>query len=361
MRCCLPIMGQARIKSSAEERAEAAFTENMSLRRVFMVRGRTSAVLLMKAARSEDAETACRLLAEEFPASALQQISFVAADNPSRKLYSELKTICPNLQGMSLDTVHLAMAWEYSTTRRRSKGSAALRRILSKFAAVDTKTMKQGVAQRILDEIRLDEPFYTRVEWIRAIAALTNVYKGEVHKVSVSPGPNRRVWQLLHSAAAERSEWYMNNIRIRHALASHRLHLLPSGTTSNEALHYEINRCFKEIQKLHQASLQQKLEILQLGKLLSHNRACYHHTTKQVQHGEVLARATRQTIWSSNDWSTWCAELLDGPGPKLKAELPKEDARAWQRACSAWQCEKEAVSFLSSKQKGYEAYGLHTV
>lgn len=34
MRCCLPIMGQARIKSSAEERAEAAFTENMSLRRV---------------------------------------------------------------------------------------------------------------------------------------------------------------------------------------------------------------------------------------------------------------------------------------------------------------------------------------
>ncbi|CAE7810987.1 unnamed protein product [Symbiodinium sp. CCMP2592] len=363
MRCCLPIMGQARIKSSAEERAEAAFTENLSLRRVFTVRGRTSAVLLMRAARSEDAETACRLLAEEFPASALQQVAFVAADNPSRKLYSELKRICPNLQGMSLDTVHLAMAWEYSTSRKRSKGSAALRRLLSKFAAVDTKcsarslgrcydggfcqplnaeeerlrrqledrTMKEGVAQRILDEIKLDEPFYTRVEWIRAIAALTNVYKDEVRKVS--PGPNRRVWELLHSATApERAEWYMNNVRIRHALSAQRLRLLPSGTTSNEALHYEINRCFKETQKLHQVSLQQKLEILQLGKLLSHNRALYHHTTKQVQHGEVLARATRQSIWSSQDWSIWCAELVDGSGPKMKAELPKEDARARQRA-----------------------------
>ena len=29
----------------------------------------------------------------------------------------------------------------------------------------------------------------------------------------ISPGPNRRVWQLLHSAtAAERSEWYLNNV-----------------------------------------------------------------------------------------------------------------------------------------------------
>ena len=85
----------------------------------------------MRAARSEDAETACRLLAEEFPASALRQVAFVAADNPSGKLYAELKTICPNLQGMSLDTVHLAMAWEYSTPRKRSMGSAALRRLYS--------------------------------------------------------------------------------------------------------------------------------------------------------------------------------------------------------------------------------------
>ena len=61
--------------------------------------------------------------------------------------------------------------------------------------------------------------------------------------------------------------------------------LLPSGTTSNEALHYETNRCFKETQELHLTSLQQKLDILQLGKLLSHNRAFCHHTTKQVQHG----------------------------------------------------------------------------
>ena len=132
----------------------------------------------------------------------------------------------------------------------------------------------------------------------------------------ISPGPNRRAWQLLHSAtAAERSEWYLNNVRIRRSLASHRLRLLPTGTTSNEALRYEINRCYKETQKLHQASLQLKLEILQLGKLLSHNRALYHHTTKHMQHGEVLARACRESSWSPDTLSAWCSELLDGPGP----------------------------------------------
>ena len=139
----------------------------------------------MRAARSEDAETACQLLAEDFRASALQQFAFVAVDNPSRKLYMELKNICPGLQGMSLDTVHLAMAWEYPTSRMRSKGSAALRKLLNKFVVVDAncsarslgkyydgfkcaplsaeeeryrrlledKTMRESAAQRLLDEI----------------------------------------------------------------------------------------------------------------------------------------------------------------------------------------------------------------
>ena len=30
--------------------------------------------------------------------------------------------------------------------------------------------MKEGVAQQVLDEIELDEQFYIRVAWIRAIA-----------------------------------------------------------------------------------------------------------------------------------------------------------------------------------------------
>ena len=189
----------------------------------------------MRAARSEGAETACQLLAEDFPASALQQVAFVAVDNPSRKLHMEVKNICPGLQGMSLDTVHLAMAWEYSTSRRRSKGSAALRKLLNKFVVVDAncsarslgkyydggkcaplsaeeeryrrllehRTMRESVAQRLLDEIKLDEPFYTRLEWIRALAALANVYKDEVGRIS--PGPNRRVWQLLQLLRKDRN------------------------------------------------------------------------------------------------------------------------------------------------------------
>ena len=100
----------------------------------------------------------------------------------------------------------------------------------------------------VLDNLEPDVPFFLRTDWIRALAALTSVYRTEVDRVA--PGPNRKVFQLLHSAAAAgRSEWYFNNLRMRHLLEPSRLSLLPIGTTSNEALHHEINNWFRETQK----------------------------------------------------------------------------------------------------------------
>ena len=141
-------------------------------------------------------------------------------------------------------------------------------------------------------------------------------------------------------------------VRTRHSLASRRLRLLPSGTTLSEARRYEINsRCLKETQKLHQASLQLKLEVLQLGKLLSHNRALYHRTTKQMQRGEVLARACRESLWSPDTWSAWCSELLDGPGPKLKADLPKEDERSRQKAAVRGNVKRKPAAAVPEKTR----------
>lgn len=64
--------------------------------------------------------------------------------------------------------------------------------------------------------------------------------------------------------------------RRRMPLACHSL--LHAGATSNESLHYEINQWFKQTQKLHQATLELKLHILQFSKLLTHNAALYRPT-----------------------------------------------------------------------------------
>ena len=412
MRCCMPILGQSRLKATAEERAQAAFAEEESYRRdacvhlhshskfvlclkfgrvdtyiyiyircatkVITVRGRTNAVLLMKASAGEDADTVCFVLSQALTAAALAQIQFVTVDNPSRRYLNSLKSICPGLQGMALDTVHLAMTCEYATARRRSPATKALRRLLSKFAAVDKErnpvsfgamfdgnnarpataeenryrgyiedlTMRDEEARRIIDSLDYDKPWYLRIEWIRALAALANVYRQDMQRMC--PGPNRRIGQLLLSAAApERCEWYFNNIRVRHNMHVGKLTLFPVGTTSNESLHFEVNRWFKETQKLHKATLELKLDILSLGKLLSHNRALYHAGMRQMSHGEVLARSTRQVLWSEQEWKAWCDELDNAGKVKRKADLPVQEARRWQKARVQDAALKKPASALS--------------
>ena len=87
----------------------------------------------------------------------------------------------------------------------------------------------------------------------------------------LAPGPNRKIYQLLHTASApNRSGWYFNNLIMRHLLSAERLSMMSIGTSSNEALHHEINNWFRETQKLHKATLTLKLEIMQLAKVLTH-------------------------------------------------------------------------------------------
>ena len=133
-----------------------------------------------------------------------------------------------------------------------------------------------------------------------------------------------------------------DNVRIHRSLASHRLCLLPTGTTSNEALHHEINRCYKETQKLHQASLQLKLEILQLGKLLSHNRALYHHTTKQ---GHVENPCGLPIRGAHGTLSYLMAKDL------MKADLPKEDERSRQKAAVRGNVKRKPAAAVREKTR----------
>ncbi|CAE7200950.1 unnamed protein product [Symbiodinium natans] len=345
------------------------------------VRGRTNAVVVLEPLAADDSETCVRVLAETLPAQALAQVQFVRVDNPSQKFWEQLRVICPNLQVLALDPVHLAMTYEFASSRKRTPGSSMLRRILQKFTAVESahtaeqwgrvftgsdgrvlsreeemlrnhienRSMRLRDAEHILAQINSEIPFFVRVDFIRAIAALCAVYSHEV--IRVAPGPNRQVYKLLHSATAvNRAEWYFNNTRLQHMLEARRLPLLPTGTTSNESLRREINVWFRETFKLHQTSLRLKLQVLKLAKNLSHNSALYRPTTRQMKHAELLARASARPLWSYVEWQNWCRELAHDKMPD-KADLPLYRERKRQQAVvKKAACKKPAASPQTRKK-----------
>ncbi|CAE7200946.1 unnamed protein product [Symbiodinium natans] len=289
MRCCLPLMGQAHPRSSQEAKRSAAFRGQ-----VMTVRGRTNAVVVLEPLAADDSETCVRVLAETLPAQALAQEEMLRNH-------------------------------------------------------IENRSMRLRDAEHILAQINSEIPFFVRVDFIRAIAALCAVYSHEV--IRVAPGPNRQVYKLLHSATAvNRAEWYFNNTRLQHMLEARRLPLLPTGTTSNESLHREINVWFRETFKLHQTSLRLKLQVLKLAKNLSHNSALYRPTTRQMKHAELLARASARPLWSYVEWQNWCRELAHDKMPD-KADLPLYRERKRQQAVvKKAACKKPAASPQTRKK-----------
>ena len=77
---------------------------------------------------------------------------------------------------------------------------------------------------------------------------------------------------MISAAALEpgKCAWYFNNHAHRCALSAAQASLLPSGTTSNEALHNELNVALRQTTNLHQATLATKLAVIHLGKLIVH-------------------------------------------------------------------------------------------
>ncbi|CAE7313439.1 unnamed protein product, partial [Symbiodinium microadriaticum] len=328
LRCCLPVMGQAHPRASREVKAQAVFHGESALTRASWLR-RTNAVLMLAATATEETEILVQAMAEKLPAAGLQQVRCVTVDNPSGKLWKGLRCICPNLQILCLDPVHLAMTCEYASSRKRTAMSKTLRAILQKLSVrssrctentwgtifrgdnakpltheeqkarsqIEDRSMPLKKATAVLEHLNASVPFFERAEWSKSLAALAAVYRQDMDRVV--PGPNRKVYELLHSAAAaERTEWYFNNLRARHAIATSRLSLLPVGTTSNESLHHETNNFFRETQKNHKTTLSLRLKILQFSKQMAHNAALYHETTRQMAEAEVLARTSSREMWS---------------------------------------------------------------
>jgi hypothetical protein len=71
----------------------------------------------------------------------------------------------------------------------------------------------------------------------------------------------------MSRGSPQRLEWLLfNNQRVRHALSPLQRALLPSSTTSDEALHSEINSWTRSTHEVHRATLKLKLHFFFAGQ-----------------------------------------------------------------------------------------------
>lgn len=313
LKCTMPLLGQSHPLAPVGIRLLDAFQGEAAIKRVLTVRGRTGAVAGMFPLAKEDHVHIAEALSTNLPENLRRTIRFVAVDNPSQALFNGLLSALPCLQILCLDPVHLPLTYEYAFWRRHTAGSSALRRLMVRFTHMSkhyaayswgavyaggparaltgeerrlrdlilTSGMAARTATRLLERCQASSPFLHRLEFLEGLAALSSVHSAEMDRIV--PGPNKKVRTLLWNAGdPERMEWFLNNIRVRAQMEASRWELLPSGTSSNEALHAELNVCFRQTQTLHQSTLRLKLQCLTLAKQLSHESAMYHPSLRQV-------------------------------------------------------------------------------
>ena len=261
------------------QRQAAPFPDEIAFKRVLTVRGRSGAVLLLHPLQGEASEQVVAGLRENFTDTQLKQVRHVAYDSPSEKLYGELLAICPNMQSLMLDPVHLAIVYEYGFWNKRSAGSKQLRRILHKCScrgpnmAAGTLgcyydgsisrplqleenkyremildcSMEDQEVDAILTGLQPNMPFTTRVEFIKCVAALCAKYKHEVSRKAA--GPNKEIYKILWSACSpDRIEWLMNHIRTRQNVNASYLHFC-------QAEHPVMRHCMPSLTRGHAARM----------------------------------------------------------------------------------------------------------
>ena len=107
-------------RSPKSVRNEAPFGDDMAWRRLLTISGRTGAVLLMHPLQNESSEQVVDALTQNFSADQLRAIVHVGTDQPSEKLFNQMKEICPSMRSLTLDPIHLAIVYEYGFWNKRN-------------------------------------------------------------------------------------------------------------------------------------------------------------------------------------------------------------------------------------------------
>ena len=382
MKTCMKLKGQESYRAAKQVRDAAPFDDTIAWRRLLTARGRSGAVLLMHPLPSEKSEYVAAALGDNFNSSQLNMIEYLATDSPSSKFYGEMKSICPRLKAMCLDPIHLAIVYEYAQWNKKTTGSKTLRRLLRKFIvpcqqgdtewssvfftgedslplnrdeesarnAILPPWMPERDARMKLSGLETTTPFRKRIDFIHCLAAICSLHQTEVQRKVT--GANKEVYRVLWSACApDRLEWLMNNIRIRMRFPKEYLPLLPSGTSSNEALHAELNSWNRSTNVMHRSTLALKLKYYSYIKLLSHHVACQFPMSTVTSESVLLARCTQNSLWSETDWSEWCSEQTH-QGAQAKSNLPLVKMRQDEEVLvRRWLAKRPASRSASKKPK----------
>ena len=215
MRCAFPVIDQK--------------GQRTNRRKLMTVRGRTSCVIDMVPLPSDQASVLHTHFADKWTEAARNMVTYITVDNPSPHFVKQCKKVFPNLVCMSLDTVHLAMNYEYATWRKRTDGSKAVRALMTKFCRTDASVnaqawgdfhhgnevpvaspmeaafrervldlgMNPSRASRILNALDYSKPWASRCEFVEALAAVASRHSEDMGKIA--PGPNKKVMSPLHN------------------------------------------------------------------------------------------------------------------------------------------------------------------
>ena len=191
-------------------------------------------------------------------------------------------------------------------------------------------------------------PFKSRLEFIQSIAALCQRYPAEVNKKIA--GANKQISRILWSACApDRLEWLMNNLRVRHAIQPSYRWFLPSGTSSNEALHAEINAWSRSTNAMHRSTLALKLMYFRYIKLLLHYLSVQYPLSHVVSASMLLSRSLHTSLWTRDTWTAWCSEQSSESVPK-KAVLTLSSSRKYEENLVRQHVLKKPASKRHGKQ-----------
>ncbi len=337
------VKGQADFLCSAATRAIAPLNDADSIRRIISFIGRTGSVLALKLRRDEAALTIATTLRDEFPLECRQQISTVSVDFCTPAMWEALSKpdVCPNLHLLCLDATHICMKYRAAFGRRKTEGCVWLSRVMAKFSKANDMlgvfhwgapyhgdgcrphslaesnarqqlmegTMLLADAKGILTSMHCDGPWLTRLDFVKAIAAVCSVYPDEALIKTQDAGKSIR--QLLWNLTSPQTcEWLFNNLRSIARMSPSRRPLLPSGTTANEAMHFVLNKAFRNLPEVYSGTLEVQVSLLQYSRLKSHTSALNTPTLSQMRNRDVRALSQASIRFSPADWTEMTSRAI---------------------------------------------------
>ena len=175
------------------------------------------------------------------------------------------------------------------------------------------QTMTKARARRVLDGINGETPWYSKADFIESLAALSSTFSAEVSRRLHLRGVT--IKRLISNLSApDKMGWYFNNLRYRHTIPLRENALLGSGTTQNEALHFQLNKYFGNQPEWYSTTAELQLGIFALAKQLAHNCALYNPTLTQMVPALVLTRRVALLDFPQHMWVSFTKELQLGDG-----------------------------------------------